>query len=114
MVDLILPGRGRGLVRVLAARRGRATTLRLIDGREVTAWNCVWGRDWGAEWEHLTLNLSPRIAGATVETVSTRSVVEARDEEGRALHRAIGHEKGARPEPRPLIVGPTPSLSRAG
>ena len=80
----------------------------------MTAWNCVWGRDWGAEWEHLTLNLSPRMDGATVETVSTRSVVEARDPEGRLLHRVTGHEKGARPEPRPLIFGTVTGVSRAG
>lgn len=114
MVDLILPGKGRRLVRLLAARRGRATTLRLADGREVTAFNCAWGRDWDAEWEHLTLNLSPRVPGAEVRSVSAEEVVEARDADGRVLHRRGAHEKEARPAPRPLIFSPACRLSRAG
>jgi hypothetical protein len=114
VVDLILPGKGRRLVRLLAGRRGRPTLLRLTDGREVTAFNSVWGRDWGAEWEHLTLNLSPRVAGAEVRTVSAEQVVEARDLDGRLLHRRPAHEKGARPAPRPLIFSPVRELSRAG
>lgn len=86
MVDLILPGKGRRLVRLLARRRGRPTVLRLADGREVVAWNSVWGRDWNAEWEHLTLNLSPRVIGAEVGTLSTRDVRAVIDaESGRRL-----------------------------
>lgn len=108
MVDLILPGRGRRLVRLLAERRGRPTVLRLADGREVTAWNSVWGRDWGAEWEHLTLNLSPRVAGAEVASLSSGDVAEMFDDAGGLLHRQpAGCERGARPAPRPLDRRPS-------
>ena len=87
MVELILPGCGASLVRLLMRRRGRPTRLRLSGGAEITAWNCAWGMDFGREWEHLTLNMSPRLADAATAFVSTADVVAASDpESGRALY----------------------------
>lgn len=81
MVDLILPGQGAPLVRLLCGRRGRPTRLHLADGRQITAWNCAWGRDHGRDWEHLTLNMSPRRADAETAFVSTADVLAASDAE---------------------------------
>ena len=84
MVELILPGCGASLVRLLMRRRGRPTRLRLSGGAEITAWNCAWGRDYGRDWEHLTVNMSPRRAGAETAFVSTADVVAACDAESGA------------------------------
>ncbi len=85
MVDLILPGQGAGLVRLLGQRRGRATRLKLRGGREVVAHNCAWGIGYAAEWEHLTVNLSPRVPTAPVAALSSAEVLAAEDPETGAL-----------------------------
>lgn len=90
MVDLILPGQGAGLVRLLGQRRGRATRLRLRGGRDVLAFNCAWGMDYAAEWEHLTLNLSPRVSAAPVSALSSAEVITAEDPDtGGLLYRGL-------------------------
>lgn len=107
MVELILPGRGRDLVRLLMLRRGRATGLALADGRRLLAWNCVWGRTRGCEWEHLTLNLDPRAPGAPVWSLSSADVLLAIDpSRGQPLYHRTGtlNDEGARPTPRPLSL----------
>lgn len=88
MVELILPGCGQSLVHLLMRRRGRPTRLKLNDGGEVTAWNCAWGMDYGREWEHLTLNMSPRSASANATFLSSADVIAASDPtSGRTLYR---------------------------
>ena len=91
MVELVMPGSGAALVRLLVRRRGKATRLRLNDGAEVTAWNCAWGMDYGREWEHLTLNMSPRSPLAEAAFLSARDVVSAVDPvDGAALYERPG------------------------
>jgi len=85
MVDLILPGQGAGLVQLLGQRRGRPTRLRLRGGREVLAFNCAWGMTYAADWEHLTLNLSPRVQAAPVAALSSAEVITAEDPDTGAL-----------------------------
>ena len=97
MVDLILPGQGAGLVRVLGQRRGRPTRLRLRDGRDVVAHNCAWGMDYAGVWEHLTVNLSPRVPGAEVASLSSADVMVAADVATGCTLYARGGEAGARP-----------------
>ena len=84
MVELVLPGAGASLVELLMQRCGRPTRLKLRDGVEVTAWNCAWGMDYGREWEHLTLNMSPRRSGAKAAFVSSADVLAASDPESGA------------------------------
>jgi len=87
MVELVLPGAGAALVSLLVARRGQPTRLKLTSGAEITAWNCAWGMDFGREWEHLTLNMSPRLRSADAAFLSTADVVAARDPaDGRMLY----------------------------
>lgn len=91
MVELILPGCGQTLVCLLMRRRGRPTRLKLNDGGEVTAWNCAWGMDYGREWEHLTLNMSPRRADADMAFVSSADVTTASDpDSGASLYERRG------------------------
>lgn len=85
MVELVLPGAGAALVALLMARRGQPTRLRLRNGAEITAWNCAWGMDYGHDWEHLTLNMSPRRAGAETIFLSSADVMAACDADGGPL-----------------------------
>lgn len=90
MVELVLPGAGAALVSLLTVRRGRPTRLTLSSGAEITAWNCAWGMDFGGEWEHLTLNMSPRLPRAEAVFLSAADVIDACDpESGVSLYR--GH-----------------------
>lgn len=81
MVELILPGCGARLVSLLVQRRGRPTLLRLTNGAEAMAWNCVCGRDHDKDWEHMTLNMSPRVPDAPVVFLSAAQVATAADPE---------------------------------
>ena len=97
MVELILPGSGAQLVSLLMQRRGRPTRLKLNCGGEITAWNCVWGMEYGREWEHLTLNISPRMADAAAVLVSAADVLFASDpDSGRRLYERPIENAGAR------------------
>lgn len=109
MTELILPGKGRRLVQLLLARRGRATLLHLRDGRRAVAWNCAWGRTWNRDWEHLTLNLAPRVRGEPVWSLSSAEVTAAFGEDGTELlyrNSDAQNDEGARPTPRPLKIEP--------
>lgn len=89
MVELVLPGCGARLVSLLMRRRGRPTRLTLCNGSELTAWNCAWGMDFGRDWEHLTLNMSPRLAGTQAVFLSSADVLAASDpENGASLYTA--------------------------
>lgn len=88
MVELVLPGSGAALVSLLLERRGRPTRLKLSSGAEITAWNCAWGMDFGRDWEHLTLNMSPPLPRGEAAFVSAADVINASDpESGQALYR---------------------------
>ncbi|MGH6964055.1 MAG: hypothetical protein ACREE0_06200 [Phenylobacterium sp.] len=88
MESPITPGNGAALVALLEARDGTATILVLQDGQRVLALNCAWGRDIGADWEHLTVNVSPSVDGVDIEFLSTAEVVGALDPDtGAVLYR---------------------------
>jgi hypothetical protein len=86
----MVPGRGIELVELLERRDGRLTLLELADGRTIRSFNIAAGRDLGDEWEHFTLNISPRIDGEDVDWLSTADVVAASDPDGsEPLYRRI-------------------------
>ena len=59
-------------------------------GRDLLAFNCAWGMDYAAEWEHLTLNLSPRVPAAPVSALSSAEVITAEDPDtGALLYRGL-------------------------
>ena len=74
-----VPGRGFQLVELLETRHGRLTLLELSNGSGLRAFNSAAGRDIGAEWEHMTLNISPAMPGEEVAFVSTKDVARAID-----------------------------------
>ena len=84
----MVPGSGIELVELLERRDGRLTLLELADGRTIRSFNIAAGRDLGDEWEHFTLNISPRIEGEDVDWLSTADVLTARDpDESKLLYR---------------------------
>jgi len=86
--EAISPGRGATLVKLLLERTGIPTTLHLEDGAHIVAHNCAWGRDFGNDWEHLSLNVSPEIEGVAFEVVSGGEVAEIIDPaSGEVLYR---------------------------
>ena len=86
------PGRGFPIVRLLEQRAGRPTELLLRDGTKVTAHNIAWGLDPGEDWEHLSLNIAPRVPGAAFEFVRTCDVSRIVDPAtGEVLFRRPSH-----------------------
>lgn len=77
--DSITPGLGASLVKILMDRASLPTLLYLDEGRQIVAYNCAWGRDFGSDWEHLSLNVSPEIENTNFEFVSTGEIVRATD-----------------------------------
>ncbi|TAJ69956.1 MAG: hypothetical protein EPO51_20765 [Phenylobacterium sp.] len=64
MVDIqgegeILEGLGAPIRKLLEARDGQETTVRLASGEELAVYDVAWGRDIGDLWEHVTANCSP-------------------------------------------------------
>ena len=62
------------IVPIMRGRDGRATIVTLADGRVFEVFNIAWGLDDGADYEHLTSNISPSIAGAEVNFFLTGDV----------------------------------------
>ena len=54
------PGLGAPLLRVLDARVGQPTIVRMANGAELTVIDgSFWGRDYGHVWDHVTARLAP-------------------------------------------------------
>ncbi|MBE7209810.1 MAG: hypothetical protein INR65_02235 [Gluconacetobacter diazotrophicus] len=74
-----IPGRGSLIVNLLQRREGRPTLVELSNGRLLDIRNIVWGRDPGDNWEHVTINVSPPVADAVPDNISTRDVARIID-----------------------------------
>ena len=74
-----VPGRGAALVKLLEARDGLLTLLVLEDGRVHRSFNVAAGRDIGAEWEHISTNISPCLDAEPSEFLLTGEIVEVVD-----------------------------------
>ena len=46
----------------------------MADGQVLTVFNIAWGMDEGADYEHLTTNISPEVEGASVDFFLTSEV----------------------------------------
>ena len=54
------PGLGASLIRVLEARVGQPTIVKMADGTELTVIDgSGWGRAYGHVWDHITAKLEP-------------------------------------------------------
>jgi hypothetical protein len=73
------------LIEVLRARTGRATQVRLRDGRVLDVFNVAWGYDEAGEWSHVTTNVSPTMDGHAIDVFSTAEVAEVTDPSGEVL-----------------------------
>ena len=67
------------LLHLLQRRDGVATVVVLRDGRRMVVYDIAWGYDLGDEWAHVTTNISPGRAGASVDVFSTGEVVSVID-----------------------------------
>lgn len=69
------------IVETLERQDGKWTTIELRTGERYRAFNIVWGYDIGDEWAHVTTNISPEQAGASIDFFYTSDVVRLVDEE---------------------------------
>lgn len=77
----IKEGLGAPVRKLLEARRGRPTIVRLADGDELLAYDAAWGRDFGDRWEHVTINCSPPQEGRPIHFLHLSEVVRLLDAE---------------------------------
>jgi hypothetical protein len=88
----IVPGAGAPLLAILESRWGVPTEVLLADGELLLVHNAAWGRDFGDEWEHVTTNCSPYVAGAPVDFFLTSHVVKITDPDtGKMLFERTPH-----------------------
>ena len=55
----IKEGLGAPVRKLIEARTGILTLVRMADGKELTVRNVAWGRDAGDMWEHVIANTGP-------------------------------------------------------
>jgi hypothetical protein len=53
------PANGEKILSILKQRSGRWTMVELSDGRTLRVFDIAWGRDIGADFDHITTNISP-------------------------------------------------------
>lgn len=86
------PGRGFPIVRLLEERMGQPTEVVLRDGRAIVVHNIAWGLDPGEGWEHLSINVTPRVPGARFDFVRTSEIARVVDPAtGEVLFGRQGH-----------------------
>jgi hypothetical protein len=68
------------LLDLLMRREGIPTLVTLNSGLQVTVHNIAWGYDIGDQYAHVTTNISPRIASASIDfffTSDIRSIADS-------------------------------------
>ena len=76
---------GKEVISVLRVRDGQMTIATLADGRIYRIMNIAWGRDDGADFDHVTTNMSPYITGLPNDFFHTSEIRSLRDEAGSVL-----------------------------
>ncbi|MGB7176579.1 MAG: hypothetical protein WBD33_06995 [Xanthobacteraceae bacterium] len=84
----VTPDQGERALSVLRSRDRRLTSAAMTDGRIFQIMNIAWGRDDGADFDHVTTNISPRVAGLEVDFFHTREIDSLADEDGTVLFQA--------------------------
>lgn len=79
------PAHCRLVVPCLVARAGIKTRVELSANRSVDVFNIAWGEDMGEEYEHITTNISPSIAGTDIGFFFTDEVAAIIDVTGGAV-----------------------------
>ena len=75
----IKEGLGAPIRKLLEARNGKLTLLRMANGKELEIFDVAWGRDTGDLWEHVTANISPSVGGRPVHFLIMSDVEAAID-----------------------------------
>jgi hypothetical protein len=68
------PARGSLIIDLLQHREERLTLVELMNGQLLSIQDIAWGRDPDDEWEHVTINFSPRRPDVAPDYFSTRDV----------------------------------------
>ena len=79
------PEQAKEALSLLKSRDGRLTVAKLTGGRVFRIMNIAWGRDDGAEFDHVTTNISPAIPGFSADFFSTADFLSLMDEGGNEL-----------------------------
>lgn len=82
------PEQGNEVLSILRSRDGLLTSAKLADGRAFRIMNIAWGRDDGADFDHITTNVSPSVVGFAVDFFHTSEVLSLTDEDGEELFRS--------------------------
>ena len=74
------PQQGEAVTSILRARCGQWTLVQLLDGQQFRVFDIAWGRDMGADFDHVTTNISPGPAGEhDIDFFHTSEVVSVTD-----------------------------------
>ena len=68
------PGHAAEIIPLLRKRDGQSTIVTMVDGRVFEVFNIAWGLDDGADYEHVTSNISPSVEGRCVDFFLTNDV----------------------------------------
>ena len=67
------------VIDLLLSRDGVVTAVTLKSGSRLTVHNIAWGYDMGDDHAHVTTNISPEVAGATIDFFSTSEIQSISD-----------------------------------
>lgn len=59
---------------LLKSRDGMETKVELKNGRIISIWNIAWTYDIGADFAHITTNISPSVANAPIDFFYTNEI----------------------------------------
>lgn len=79
------PEQGEEALTILRSRDGQLTVAALSNGRASKILNIAWGRDDGADFDHITTNISPSTDGLPIDFFHTFEIVSLKDENGGVL-----------------------------
>ena len=74
------PAEGDTVSRILQERCRQWSVVQLFDGHRYRVFDIVWGRDIGADYDHVTTNVSPGPSGEhTIDFFTTSEVARIED-----------------------------------
>jgi hypothetical protein len=83
----LTPREGEYAVKLLYSRNGQPSLVTLGDGSTLRVINTTWGRDFDAEYDHVSANVSPFVDGWPIATFDASEICQIVDEQGAILFR---------------------------
>jgi hypothetical protein len=74
----VTPAQGEQVIAILRGRDAELTIATLASGKVFKVLNIAWGRDDGAEFDHVTTNISPSVEGYDLDGFLTSEICYAR------------------------------------